>query len=246
MKIIENYIQKSMINKIKTSIPNVHIKKGNYGSFAIKSQLVSDMDWHCVGKTDFDKFIKRYQIQAKDDNEKIFNWTLATRGDEEKSCNVTMIIPIFKDKLGNLWTLLQEESRPIDLFRNGKESRLFAFPAGVIGDEIKSESALESAVRELTEETGFVADSLQVLNSKKAIPTSPGLTDESTNYFLANIKNLELTKNALTDSITRAWWFIPLRNLTKWLLEMENKGKIATGQTLSALALLSQKTKLKF
>ena len=89
-------------------------------------------------------------------------------------------------------------------------------------------------------------DSLQVLNSKKAIPTSPGLTDESTNYFLANIKNLELTKNALTDGITRAWWFIPLRNLTKWLLEMENKVKIATGQTLSALALLSQKTKLKF
>ena len=244
MIIIENFRQNSMIKNISQNITQANIEKGLYGSFAIKSDI-DVRDWRYVGKTDFDKFIKRYEIESEDINGKKSKWTLASRSDENKSGNVTMIVPLIKDKFGSLWTLLQEEARPIDLFRNGKESSLFAFPAGLIGDEVENETALDSAIRELTEETGFVADKIIPLNSRP-IPTSPGLTDESTNYYLAYIKCLTPKAKALTDGITKAWWFVPLKNLNKWLEKTEAVGKVANGQTMTALALLKQKTKIRF
>lgn len=190
-------------------------------------------------------FVKRYGLEATDNAGKKSMWTMASRGTEQKSGNVTMIVPLIKDKLGQLWTVLQEESRPIDMFRNGKDSRLFAFPAGVIGDEVKNETAMESAVRELTEETGLVAKKITPLTPNRPIPTTPGLTDEATNYFVANIKELKPQSKAMTDGVTKAWWFVPVKNLTKWFSKMEESGKVATGQTLTALSLLAQKTKIK-
>lgn len=245
MKIVDNLMQKNMLSKLNKDMPDSKKEKGILGSICIKSENPEALNWRFAGTSDFDRFIKRYGLEAVDDSGKKAMWTMASRGSEEKSGNVTMIIPIIKDKFGQLWTLLQEEARPIDLFRNGKDSRLFAFPAGIIGDEIANETAQESAVRELTEETGLVAKEITPLTLSRAIPTTPGLTDEATNYFAANIKELKPKTKAMTDGVTKAWWFIPFKNLNKWLLEMEKLGKVSSGQTMTALTLLRQKLKMK-
>ncbi len=245
MNIVDNIIQNSMVKRLYQDGLSSNAEKGLLGSVCVKAENQENLDWKFAGKSDFDRFIKRYGLEAIDDFGSKSMWTMASRGDEHKAGNVTMIIPIIKDKLGQLWTLLQEEARPIDLFRNGKESRLFAFPAGVIGDEVKGETAIESAVRELTEETGLVANKITPLTPTRPIPTTPGLTDEATSYFVANIKELKPKAKAMTDGVTKSWWFIPIKNLNKWLSEMEKCGKIASGQTLTALTLLTQKTKIK-
>lgn len=245
MNIFDKYSQKQMINKINSQTEFSNAIAGKCGSVCIESKETEVLDWKCTGKTEFDRFIKRYGLEATDSAGKKLAWTMASRGSESKSGNVTMIVPIIKDKLGRLWTLLQEEARPIDLFRNGKDSRLFAFPAGIIGDEIIDETAKESALRELTEETGLAAEKIISLSPKRPIPTTPGLTDEATDYFVATVKNLKPKTKALTDGVTKAWWFVPVGNLNKWFSEMEKVGKVASGQTLTALALLAQKTKIK-
>lgn len=246
MIIFDNFSQNAMTKNLKEKMSGMgDIKKGTQGSVCIESTDKNVLDWKFVGKSDFDRFIKRYGLEAVDNSGKKVAWTMASRGTDLKSGNVTMIIPLIKDKLGQFWTILQEEARPIDLFRNGKESRLFAFPAGVIGDEFVSETAIESAVRELTEETGLVAEKIMPLTTKRAIPVSPGLTDEATEYFIANIKELKPKAKALTDGVTKAWWFVPLKNLNKWFFEMEKLGKVASGQTLTAIALMLQRTRIK-
>lgn len=245
MKIVDNLIQKSLIQQLQQKGLSSNPEKGLLGSVCIKAEKQENLEWKFAGKSDFDRFVKRYGLEAVDSAGQKSLWTMASRGTEQKSGNVTMIIPIIKDKLGQLWTILQEEARPIDLFRNGKESRLFAFPAGIIGDEVKNETAMESAVRELTEETGLIAKKITPLTPNRPIPTTPGLTDEATNYFVANIKELTPKAKAMTDGVTKAWWFVPIKNLNMWLSNMEKQGKVATGQTLTALSLLTQKTKIK-
>ena len=120
-----------------------------------------------------------------------------------------------------------------------------AFPAGIIGDEVENETAHESAIRELTEETGLVAKDIEHLNPYGAIPTTPGLTDEATEYYSAEIKDLKPVSKALTDGVTKGWWLVPTACLFKWFGELAKKGKIETGQTLTALQLMLQKGKIK-
>jgi len=238
-------IQDRMIGQLKNNIPAKEFKKEALGAVYAVADNSAIPQWKNKGETEFSRFVKRYALEADTFDGKTARWTMASRGTADKSGNVSMIIPIIKDKLGELWTLFLEEARPIDLYRNGSDSRLIAFPAGVIGDEFENETSIESAVRELAEETGLQADKLENLSPYRAIPTSPGLTDESTNFFLAEVKDLNPVKKAMTDGVTRGWWFVPLKNVSQWLMKMSEAGKVATGQTLTGLMLAVQKGKIK-
>ena len=220
---------------------HLKIESGPKGSLFILSDAGPILDWEIKGKTDFDKFIKRYEIIGTDERgNEIAKYTMATRGNEKASKDVTTIVPEYKDNLGQKWLIFQEEARPIDILRNGKQSRILAFPAGIIADEIEDESAIESANRELTEETGLKAEKLTKLYNYGEIRTSPGLTDEATNYFKAEIKSLKLVNNALTDGgVTRGWHFVPIKKLAVWFDSMGKINKKPSGQTLSAIALMA-------
>lgn len=259
MNIIDNYAQTRMRKHLQASYgENKTILKGPNGSLYIPSDAPDVPQWKIDGKSDFDKFIKRMGMTAVDaEGNEVGKYTMATRGSVEASKNVTMIAPEYKDRFGRRWTVIQEEARPIDVARRGKDARVLAFPAGIIGDEaaFKSESALESAVRELTEETGMVAKKVESLNPTvikdgKAIATpimtSPGLTDEATFFFRAKVNDLKPVTKAATDGgVTRGWHFVPVKNLSKWLESLSKSGKIASGQTMSAIALLLTKGKVK-
>ncbi len=259
MMITDKITQYGMERKLRRAYgQDAQIVRGPNGSLFIPSDAPDVPKWKIDGATDFDKFIKRMGMTAIDESgQEIGKYTMATRGTVDAGKNVTMITPIYKDKFGRRWTVIQEEARPIDIARNGKNSRVLAFPAGIIGDEtaFQTESATESAVRELTEETGMKADKIKNLSPtiKKdgkvvsvPIMTSPGLTDESTYFFEARIKDIKPSTKAVTDGgVTRGWHFVPVKRLPKWLESLSKLGKIPSGQTMSAIALLLTKGKCK-
>ena len=240
-------------NLAKSYGDGVNIQKGANGSLFIPSDAPPVPEWKADGVSDFDKFIKRYGLSAVDESgAEIGKYTMASRGTLEASGNVTMTIPTYKDKLGRTWTMIQEEARPIDVLRRGKDARVLAFPAGCIGDEAKflSESAKDCAIRELTEETGMVAKKIknltpQVINGGKAVSvpvmTSPGLTDEATYFYQATVESFKPSAMAITDGgVTRGWHFVPLKNINQWFDSLASQGKIPSGQTLSGLSLLEK------
>ena len=244
MKISDFITQRFMERKLKKAYgSDVQIQRGANGSLFISSGAPEVPEWKIDGKSDFDKFIKRYGMTAVDEKgQEVAKYTMASRGSVEASKDVTMIAPEYRDRFGRRWTVLQEEARPIDVVRRGKNARILAFPAGIIGDEaaFRDESAMESAVRELTEETGLKPKKIIGLNpSSVAIKTTPGLTDEATNYFKAEIKDLKPSTKAVTDGgVTRGWHFVPVKRLPQWIENLAKSGKIISGQSLTAIALM--------
>ena len=248
----DSITQKNMMKNLKENYgDDVSIQKGIKGSLFIPSDTASVPKWEIDGVSNFDKFIKRYGLTAFDDcGKEIGKYTMASRGTIEASGNVTMTIPKFKDKFGRIWTMIQEEARPIDVARRGKDARVLAFPAGCIGDETKflSESAKDCAIRELAEETGMVATKVRSLNPTvlkgehvvtAPIMTTPGLTDESTYFYEAIVDKFKPSTKAVTDGgVTRGWHFVPLKNINSWFKKMAEKGKIPSGQSLTGLQLL--------
>ena len=223
------------------------ITKGPFGSVFTSSMAGEIPEWKITDeKSTFDRFIKRMGMTAYDaSGNPTGAWTMATRGTATSVGDVAMTVPIYTDAGGEAFVILQEEARPIDLVRNGRQSRVLAFPAGIIGDEAKfsSESALDCAKREFIEETGMRAKNFESLSEPisatgklKPIMSSPGLTDEATHFFYAEVENLRPVTKAVTDGgITRGWWKVPLKNLQHWVKEMETLGKPLTSQTSTAI-----------
>ena len=242
MKISDTITQYFMKKQLKRDYGvQSNVQRGPNGSLFIPSDAPEVPNWQIEGKSDFDKFIKRYGLTAVDKDGNKMAYTMASRGTIESSKDVTMIAPIYKDRFGRTWTVIQEEARPIDIARRGTSARILAFPAGIIGDEaaFQSESAMESAVRELTEETGLKAKKIAALNPYGEIRTTPGLTDEATNYYKAIVEELKPSTKAVTDGgVTRGWHFVPVKRLPEWIEALAKKGKIVNGQTLAAIALM--------
>ena len=251
--VFDKITQKNMKKELQKAYgESTNIVKGSNGSLFIKSDAGPIPNWQVDGKTDFDRFIKRYGMTALDDaGNEVGKYTMASRGTVASSGNVTMTIPTYKDKYGRVWTMIQEEARPIDLLRRGKDARVLAFPAGCIGDEVAflGEDATQSALRELTEETGMIATKIKSLNPKTIqngvkvdtpIMTTPGLTDEATYYYEAVVNSFKPSRKATTDGgVTRGWHFVPLKNINKWFKTSAEQGKIPSGQSLTGLSLLS-------
>jgi ADP-ribose pyrophosphatase len=70
----------------------------------------------------------------------------------------------------------------VEQYRVPIQSRTLEFPAGLIGDEHASEAAIESARRELLEETGYEAAQLEYLMGG---PSSAGMSTEVMHFFRA-------------------------------------------------------------
>lgn len=68
----------------------------------------------------------------------------------------------------------------IEQYRHPLRRRLWELPAGLM--DVEAEPAVQTAARELAEETGFAASSWQLLAD---IAASPGFTDEAVRIFLA-------------------------------------------------------------
>ena len=129
-----------------------------------------------------------------------------------------MIVAVTKE--GEL--LLVEE------YRVPLHARTVGLPAGISGDE-GEESTLQSARRELEEETGYRA---KVLERRASIFTGPGFTDEVIHLYLA--RDLYKTSaNPDDDEFLEVGAYAPgdIRN-------MVSEGMICDAKTISGLYLL--------
>ena len=71
----------------------------------------------------------------------------------------------------------------IDEFRQPLQKRIIGLPAGLVGDKDENEGIFDAARRELLEETGYLANQLEIVI--KDSPSSSGMTDETFNLLIA-------------------------------------------------------------
>lgn len=155
-------------------------------------------------------------------------WVYAHRGN---AGSIVIIIPVIKNKE----ILFLKTKRP-PLTSEGHKGFNIELPAGLVGDIYENENIIESAKRELLEETGLVADEIEILTEK--LTSSAGLTDEMSSVLLAKIENeTEMMKPISDNGVIQERTKIDIKNIPTWLKNEEKLGNTIGAQTLSALFL---------
>jgi ADP-ribose pyrophosphatase len=129
--------------------------------------------------------------------------------------------------LGATAIIALDEERRIALlhqYRHPIKSYLWEIPAGKL--DIKGESPLNCAKRELTEETGLSATNWEDLG---AIITSPGFCDEKIQLYLATDLSFGETNRGASEIMEMKW--IPFEEA----LDMVSSGEINDAKTMAAL-----------
>ena len=130
-----------------------------------------------------------------------------------KAGNASVILPITDD---NKVIMIQEPRTPI-----GKV--ILALPAGMIED---GEDAKDAAIRELEEETGYLAGDIEFL---REYHPSVGYSDEKISIYLAT--NMKKTKQRLDDEENINVIEVPLEEV----IEMIDRNEIITASTTIAV-----------
>ena len=118
----------------------------------------------------------------------------------------------------------------VEEYRVPLHARTVGLPAGISGDE-GEESSLQSARRELEEETGYRADLL-------AGPSSPGLTTEMVSFYMAEgLHRISEGGGVAHENITVHR--IPLTQVHDWLMEQMGQGKVVDPKIFMGLYFLS-------
>lgn len=128
--------------------------------------------------------------------------------------------------------LLTEQYRP------PVKQSVIDLPAGLAGDgdEYGDESAETAARRELEEETGWTASSLRPMAT---LPTSPGLTSETVELFLAESLT-RIGPGGGDDSETITVHLVPRQHIAAWLHEQVVTGILVDPKVYAALWLVDQ------
>lgn len=118
----------------------------------------------------------------------------------------------------------QQEIVLVEQFRIPIQRRVIEIPAGIVGDEPEhlGESLAATAARELLEETGYRAGTIEPLI---ATPTSAGLTSEFIHLFHARDLVREHPGGGVAGEDILVH-HVPLANLREWLHNQEAAGKV--------------------
>lgn len=147
---------------------------------------------------------------------------------------VVVILPIIENTKA---LFLIEERPPIVAENIGKYS--IALPAGLVGDERIGESFLDAVKSELLEETGLVANKIEIKSEKVA--SSPGCVSEVVTILFAYVDNYNIVSTPVDDGgIIKDRVLVDIKQIRNWLKEQENSGYILTASTLAALYYLGE------
>lgn len=128
----------------------------------------------------------------------------------------------------------QGELLLVEEYRVPLHARTIGLPAGISGDE-GEESALQSARRELEEETGYRADVWTYLFTG---PSSPGLTTEMVSFYRAHgLHQVSEGGGVAHENITVHR--IPLPLVRDWLMDQIGQGKVVDPKIFMGLYFLS-------
>jgi len=152
-------------------------------------------------------------------------WEFASRSN---ASGVVVIIPV--TAAGEI-ILVEQYRKPVG-------TTVIELPAGLVGDHVDpDESILSAAGRELEEETGFSAASLELLMN---CPSSAGMSDEIVSFVLAS--GLErVGPGGGDESEEIEVHVIPLQEVDGWLKRQQAEGKPMDPKIYAALYWLNSK-----
>ncbi len=123
----------------------------------------------------------------------------------------------------------------VEEYRVPLHALTIGLPAGISGDD-GEESTLQSARRELEEETGYRADAWTYLFTG---PSSPGLTTEMVSFYLAEgLHQISEGGGVAHENITVHR--IPLPLVHGWLMDQTGQGKVVDPKIFMGLYFLSR------
>lgn len=146
--------------------------------------------------------------------------------------DVVVILPIANDEV----LFLIEERPPIQAENKGKYT--IGLSAGLVGDKQINETVEEALKKELLEETGLIAENIEIKASNVA--SSAGCTSETFIIAIANIKNKTISRIPIDDGgviVDRIW--VKKTEIKQWLQNKEKEGYVLTSQALAALFYLN-------
>lgn len=111
-------------------------------------------------------------------------------------------------------------------YRVGINAEAFALPAGLMNP---GETVMQSAKRELEEETGYIAQNLEEMC---AVRSSEGMTDEVVHLILARVDKTKRTQQHFDQDEFVTSRFVPLADVVAAVQD----GRIASAQSVSAIS----------
>ncbi len=157
------------------------------------------------------------------------DWVYAHRPNAD---NVVIIVPLITNG-DKKQILFIKELRP-PLYAENRSKYNIGLPAGLVGDERKGESTLDAVKAELLEETGFVADRIEI--AAQNISSSAGCTSETSTIAIATITNPVPVQEPISDGgILVDRIIVDLDKIPQFLKEEQDKGNSISGQTLAGL-----------
>lgn len=128
----------------------------------------------------------------------------------------------------------------VEQYRYPVQKRTIELPAGIMGDSeaFAGESAQDSALRELEEETGYRAARAELLFSA---PTAAGLTSEYSYFVRAHgLRRVHAGGGVDNENITVH--VVPLAQIDAWLEAQRAQDRLIDSRIYAALYLLSRET----
>jgi ADP-ribose pyrophosphatase len=120
----------------------------------------------------------------------------------------------------------------VEQYRKPVAAQVIELPAGLVGDLADpDETVLDAARRELLEETGYVAENMEVL---MACPSSAGMSDEVITFVLATgLERIEAGGGDASEDIEVLP--VPLAGVDEWLDGQRAAGKPLDPKIYAAL-----------
>ena len=119
-------------------------------------------------------------------------WVYAHR---PNATNVVIIVPLIITE-GKRQVLFLIERRP-PMYAENRGKYNIGLAAGLVGDEREGESVLDAIKAELLEETGYVAEKIEIVAEN--ISSSAGCTSEVSTIAVATITNPTIQQEPVTD-----------------------------------------------
>lgn len=155
-------------------------------------------------------------------------WVYAHR---PNATDVVVILTVTDEEV----LFLIEERPPIQAENKGKYT--IGLAAGLVGDERQNETIEDAIKAELLEETGLIADKIEI--KSRNVASSAGCTSETFTIAIAYIADKEQKQRPISDNgviVDRIW--VKKSEVFTWLKQMENNGNALTAQSLAALLYL--------